>query len=556
MSKTLYEEAIADAKQLREVAEANAKNAIIESVTPKIREFIESQLIGRINEAEDDHDEDEDDDTIELDESALLELVKMMGVDGINESLQDRASSGAVLTALRGATASMTSDQRRKLLGIASKAKLAAASISGGGIDIARQIKENNMSSRNSNLLFEVDLNELSKERVKGKKHDMEEEDMIVSPRGGAVKPAPAGKGKPPGTKVAPKSAKKMAEGEYENYAYEGSLDDMDHDHMMEEEDPEEEGYHHMMEEEDEDIQDELMYEEDDVLDDPYAGMSLAEARVARRRALRESKVELDLGDVELDPDLVISARVLADEEPEGETEEGEPAADEDIFGAGEESDMFGDEEESAPVAKAKEVPVAPKGKEKLDEVYEIDENMLRRELFRLRNINESKNAASSMAKHFGGGEVVGEVDKVTMNKYAAAKQEVAKKSRENRALKGKLHEYRSAVETLREQLTDLNLFNAKLLYVNKLLQNKDLSTTQRRSIIEALDSAGTLREVKLLYKSLTESLDKSKAGNLSESFTRRALGSSSRPASSASPRTAEGGEFDRWARLAGINNK
>jgi hypothetical protein len=284
--------------------------------------------------------------------------------------------------------------------------------------------------------------------------------------------------------------------------------------------------------------------------------MSLAEARIARRRALRESRVELDLGDVELDPDLVISARVLADEEPEGETEEGEPAADDDIFGAGEESDIFGDEEGPAPAAKAKEVPVAPKGKEKLDEVYEIDENMLRRELFRLRNINESKNAASSMAKHFGGGEVVGEVEKVTMNKYAAAKQEVAKKSRENRALKGKLHEYRSAVETLREQLTDLNLFNAKLLYVNKLLQNKDLSTTQRRSIIEALDSAGTLREVKLLYKSLTESLDKSKAGNLSESFTRRALGSSSRPSSSASPRATEGGEFDRWARLAGINNK
>jgi len=557
MSKTLYEEAIADAKQLREVAEANAKNAIIESVTPKIREFIENQLIGRINESEDDHEEDDDDDTIELDESALLELVKMMGVDGINESLQDRASSGAVLTALRGATASMTGDQRRKLLGIASKAKLAAASIHGGSIDIARQIKENNMSSRNSNLLFEVDLNELSKERAKGKKHDMEEEDMIVSPKGGAVKPAPAGKGKPPGTKVAPKSAKKMAEGEYETYAYEGSLDDMDHDHMMEEEDPEEEGYHHMMEEEDpEDMQDDLMYEEDDVLDDPYAGMSLAESRIARRRALRESRVELDLGDVELDPDLVISARVLADEEPEGETEEGEPAADDDIFGAGEESDIFGDEESPAPAAKAKEVPVAPKGKEKLDEVYEIDENMLRRELFRLRNINESKNAASSMAKHFGGGEVVGEVEKVTMNKYAAAKQEVAKKSRENRALKGKLHEYRSAVETLREQLTDLNLFNAKLLYVNKLLQNKDLSTTQRRSIIEALDSAGTLREVKLLYKSLTESLDKSKAGNLSESFTRRALGSSSRPSSSASPRATEGGEFDRWARLAGINNK
>ena len=46
MSKSLFEEAIADAKQLREVAEQNAKSAILEAVTPKIKQFIESQLIG------------------------------------------------------------------------------------------------------------------------------------------------------------------------------------------------------------------------------------------------------------------------------------------------------------------------------------------------------------------------------------------------------------------------------------------------------------------------------------------------------------------------------
>ncbi len=46
MSKTLYDEAIAEAKLLRETAEQNAKNAIIEAVTPRIRNFIEEQLLG------------------------------------------------------------------------------------------------------------------------------------------------------------------------------------------------------------------------------------------------------------------------------------------------------------------------------------------------------------------------------------------------------------------------------------------------------------------------------------------------------------------------------
>ena len=46
MTSNLYEEAIADARKLREIAEQNAKNAIIESITPKIRDLIESQIIG------------------------------------------------------------------------------------------------------------------------------------------------------------------------------------------------------------------------------------------------------------------------------------------------------------------------------------------------------------------------------------------------------------------------------------------------------------------------------------------------------------------------------
>ena len=52
MSSKLFEEAVADAKKLRYVAEENAKKAILEAVTPRIREFIEGQLM------EDDHEDD------------------------------------------------------------------------------------------------------------------------------------------------------------------------------------------------------------------------------------------------------------------------------------------------------------------------------------------------------------------------------------------------------------------------------------------------------------------------------------------------------------------
>ena len=99
-----------------------------------------------------------------------------------------------------------------------------------------------------------------------------------------------------------------------------------------------------------------------------------------------------------------------------------------------------------------------------------------------------------------------------------------------------------------------MNLFNAKLLYVNKLMQNRNVSSKQQRAIVEALDSAKTIREAKLVYDSLTRSL---KRRSLSEgSSGRRVLGSASRPTRSAGS-VAEGAEHqDRWAVLAGIDTK
>ena len=112
---------------------------------------------------------------------------------------------------------------------------------------------------------------------------------------------------------------------------------------------------------------------------------------------------------------------------------------------------------------------------------------------------------------------------------------------------------YKKAATGLKKQLVEMNLFNAKLLYANKLLQNKNLNVKQQRAIVEALDNAKTLREAKLLYKSLSDSLARrGRSGkNLSESV-RRTLGSSSRSTRSAQP-SKNGVETDRWAVLAGI---
>ena len=56
---SLYKDAIADARKLREAAEQNAKNRIIEAVTPKLRNLIERQIAEGGDEFVDDLDVDD-----------------------------------------------------------------------------------------------------------------------------------------------------------------------------------------------------------------------------------------------------------------------------------------------------------------------------------------------------------------------------------------------------------------------------------------------------------------------------------------------------------------
>lgn len=79
---------------------------------------------------------------------------------------------------------------------------------------------------------------------------------------------------------------------------------------------------------------------------------------------------------------------------------------------------------------------------------------------------------------------------------------------------------YKKAALFLKRNLQEVNLFNSKLLYTNKLLQSVDLNNKQRVSVIEAFDRAQSMREVELTYKNISESLKI--AGVLGESKTKR----------------------------------
>ena len=73
-------------------------------------------------------------------------------------------------------------------------------------------------------------------------------------------------------------------------------------------------------------------------------------------------------------------------------------------------------------------------------------------------------------------------------------------------SLQAELNEAMSTVQYLRDQLNEVNLLNAKLLYTNKLFNSFNLDQKQKLKVVETFDLAKSIREVKLSYTILSES--------------------------------------------------
>src|SRR6056300_1762737 len=62
-------------------------------------------------------------------------------------------------------------------------------------------------------------------------------------------------------------------------------------------------------------------------------------------------------------------------------------------------------------------------------------------------------------------------------------------------------------VNALRAELNEVNLLNAKLLYVNKIFRSKNLTESQKSKVLAAFDKASSVNEVKLVFETISESV-------------------------------------------------
>ena len=62
-----------------------------------------------------------------------------------------------------------------------------------------------------------------------------------------------------------------------------------------------------------------------------------------------------------------------------------------------------------------------------------------------------------------------------------------------------------------------MNILNSKLLYVNKIFKSNNLSESQKVNIIAAFDKAETVKEVKLVFETVSDNIVDVKKENVSE---------------------------------------
>ena len=123
-----------------------------------------------------------------------------------------------------------------------------------------------------------------------------------------------------------------------------------------------------------------------------------------------------------------------------------------------------------------------------------------------------------------------------------------AKKKKEDD--KDEMKEAIDTIEALRNELNEVNLLNAKLLYVNKVFKAKNLNESQKLKVIAQFDKATTAKEAKAIFESMNNAIAKSKKSTIKES-----LGFASKAAGVAPKKQIVQVDetMSRWQMLAGI---
>ena len=201
----------------------------------------------------------------------------------------------------------------------------------------------------------------------------------------------------------------------------------------------------------------------------------------------------------------------------------------------------------------------------------ELDLNALLRELeegsydeaSKSGSSKSSSSSKSKMAENIEGSESEQDKDEKSYSKFEKKKHaDVGHKqkthaTRTEKMYEAEIREIKKQAERLAQKVNETNLINAKLLYLNKILNKHNLNESQKVKVIAAFDRAASVKEAKIVFESLNGALVVKTQG--SKTSLKESLGFASKAAGNSTKRQiiAEADvQVARWQKLAGINQQ
>jgi hypothetical protein len=229
--------------------------------------------------------------------------------------------------------------------------------------------------------------------------------------------------------------------------------------------------------------------------DEPYSGLDEA----------KEDGEEKEVGEMSVE-DLKDLIKSIIDQEMEAEEEE-TPADEAGEKSDEEDNDASGDDEINLDELLAE--------LDALNEEEELEEVMI--------PIKKINSKFSGALKGLKGYSTAKGINKYGMEKGTKNGAQPVKEADD----KEEMEEALSTINILRKELNEVNLLNAKLLYVNKIFKAKNLSEAQKLKVIAHFDKATNIREAKMVYESLNSALKAPAKRTIKESlgFASKAAG-------------------------------
>ena len=138
----------------------------------------------------------------------------------------------------------------------------------------------------------------------------------------------------------------------------------------------------------------------------------------------------------------------------------------------------------------------------------------------------------------------------ITGKKYSAG-QQIKGKEYQMSKMEEDLSEALSTIKTLKSELNEINLLNAKLLYSNKIFKAKNLNESQKVKVLSSFDKAKNVSEVKIVFETLNEGIKTAKS-TIKENLG-RASKSTNTPTTTKQSIVESNEVFTRMQKLAGL---